>query len=295
MDRTNLAVCFSPVLFHIKIKKKHAKKIFSNHAPPFDLTLKPKPSLNKKRDLTEHSDASDNCKISVDGETSTHQAKPLGNDLTVLSNHKQKINEVKRKCSVTLNKAASSIANLSASFTDSTYHSFNVLSDTNIEALNKIAQTCVCDMIKYSMDLFTVIIRSLFPSNKHFIYFTKMMTIKVPVESFERLKLSLLFESEPHDLDYYYDAEEEKLKTEDFFKCWSNIKSANWTFIGAYLADVSIFYCKNEMLVKLNPEETVEIIRNQCHEKLRLWKCCAIVKNQNATLESIQQRISNER
>jgi len=63
----------------------------------------------------------------------------------------------KRKYSEKINKAASSIVNFGAELSSSKTTAF--FSDSfkeNLENMSKVIQLCVSDMIKYSMDLFTV-------------------------------------------------------------------------------------------------------------------------------------------
>ncbi len=114
----------------------------------------------------------------------------------------------------------------------------------------------------------------------------------MPVEIFEKLKMQLSYDSEPYDLEYFYDKANKKLKNEDFFESHTGVKSSSWTLLDTYLSDISIFYSKNEMS---NTTTSNSYSQQQTHEKLKLWKCCTLIKNQNLTLESIQQRIANER
>lgn len=63
----------------------------------------------------------------------------------------------KRKYSEKINKAASSLVNFGAELSSSKHSAF--FSDSfkeNLENMSKVIQLCVSDMIKYSMDLFTV-------------------------------------------------------------------------------------------------------------------------------------------
>ena len=110
----------------------------------------------------------------------------------------------------------------------------------------------------------------------------------MPVENFENLKLSLLAGSEPPDLDYYYDSREKILKQEEFFKSNINMQNLNWSYYDKY-EDISIYYYKNEQILQMNQRD------QQFYEKLKLWKCCTLIKQQNLTLEKIMNRISNER
>jgi hypothetical protein len=87
--------------------------------------------------------------------------------------------------------------------------------------------------------------------------------------------------------------------------------------------DVSIYYLKNEQQNELldalsinnqtnsspsgqNVPSNLFIPKNDSslfvsqknenfNDKLRLWKCCTLVKNQNLTIEKILKRIKNER
>ncbi len=141
MDRTNIAVCFSPVLFHINVKKN--QQLFSKSSS----ISKQVKSTPMKDDLGEV------LKFSNE--------KFIVGDMSP----QQKINGYVRKCSTTFNKAAISIANISATLTESSYNRFNGLSDKNIDELSKVAQTCLSDMIKFSADLFTVTVA--YCRNKH--------------------------------------------------------------------------------------------------------------------------------
>jgi hypothetical protein len=94
-------------------------------------------------------------------------------------------------------------------------------------------------------------------------------------------------------LEYYYDTKEKKLKKEDFFKTNLNMQKLYWSYYDKY-EDISIYYYKNEQLQQLNQQHQHDQIQ-QFNEKLKLWKCCTLIKQQNVTLEKILQRIANER
>ncbi len=146
MDRNNLAVCFSPVLFHINIKKKYKKLLGSakTRSTKTDWSV-PSPVHNKefhevsdnekKIDLTDNTCEQQKIKQTVDGCSPKYPQ------------HLNKIHTAKR----TLNKAASTIATLRDTLKES-----SLFSEVNIEVLNRVGRLCVSDMIKYSMDLFTV-------------------------------------------------------------------------------------------------------------------------------------------
>jgi len=151
-----------------------------------------------------------------------------------------------------------------------------------------------------------------------------MLLKKVPFENFDKLKLSVSFGSEPYSLDYFYDVPGRKLKKADFFTNNVNIQNAFWFYMDKF-EDVSIYYLKNEqqneLLETLNtnnqtnstltpisqnalnnnliPQNDSSLFLFQKNEnfndKLRLWKCCTLVKNQNLTIEKILKRIKNER
>ena len=98
--------------------------------------------------------------------------------------------------------------------------------------------------------------------------------------------------SEPPDLDYYYDTREKTLKKEEFFKSKLNIQNLNWCYYDKY-EDISLYYYKNEQPLQMNQNQRDQ--SQQFNEKLRLWKCCTLIKQQNVTLEKIIHRIANER
>ena len=135
--------------------------------------------------------------------------------------------------------------------------------------------------------------------------------------------MSVSFGSEPYGLDYFYDVPGRKLKRVDFFTNSVNIQNAFWFYMDKF-EDVSIYYLKNEQqtdlleTLTLNNQISSTIIPNQSvpcstlspqndsflllsqknenfNDKLRLWKCCTLVKDQNLTVEKILKRIKNER
>ncbi len=148
------------------------------------------------------------------------------------------------------------------------------------------------------------------------------MCKKVPFENFDKLKLSVSFGSEPYSLDYFYDVSGRKLKRVEFFTNNVNIQNAFWFYMDKF-EDVSIYYLKNEQQNELldalsitnqansspsgqNVPSNLFIPKNDSslfvsqknenfNDKLRLWKCCTLVKNQNLTIEKILKRIKNER
>lgn len=124
------------------------------------------------------------------------------------------------------------------------------------------------------------------------IFILTVFFFKVPIENFEKLKLSLLIDSEPYDLEHYYDVKDKKLKKEDFFKGNLNAQHFYWFYYDKY-EDISIYYFKNEQSMQFNQAQ--EQINQHFNEKLKLWKCCTLIKQQNINLEKILQRISHER
>ena len=86
------------------------------------------------------------------------------------------------------------------------------------------------------------------------------------------------------------DTKEKKLKKEEFFKSNLNMQTLNWSYFDKY-EDISIYYYKNEQLQQLNQHDQIQ----QFNEKLKLWKCCTLIKVQTMTLEKIVHRIANER
>ncbi|CAF0915176.1 unnamed protein product [Brachionus calyciflorus] len=267
---------------------------------------------------------------STNSHPSSNQTQTSNTDLN--SNLIQMIKQnSKRKYSDRLNKAASTLANFGVEFgsskgtslfSDSTKDSLETL-----DFMNKVVQLCVSDMIKYSMDLFTV-----------------------PVENFEKLKLSVSYGSEPYNLDYFYDLEKKIMKRIEFFTNNVKIEKINWFYFDKF-EDVSIYYFKNDFFSQSllknissntnsshQTHSTINNSHNQttsnntttisspvsiqitCSEismpeayesvqssflihqknesfndKLKLWKCCTLVKHQNLTLEKILTRIKDER
>lgn len=92
-------------------------------------------------------------------------SSPALNSSSLLQSNSNKTNS-KRKYSDKFNKAASSIVNFGVELSSSKTSAF--FSDSikenleNLEYMNRVVQLCVSDMIKYSMDLFTVSLRSFF-------------------------------------------------------------------------------------------------------------------------------------
>lgn len=253
----------------------------------------------------------------------------------------------KRKYSERLNKAANTIVNFGAELSSNTSTVF--FSDQskenleNLEFMSRLVQLCVSDMIKYSIDLFTV-----------------------PAENFEKLKLSVSYGSEPCTLEYLYDLDLRQIKKAEFFTSNINIEKTYWFYLDKY-EDVSIYYFKNEYIQqqqklaqssntnlklsyssqelvvnnlehqhrssttglmsqsntqatnvknksslvntevqehKTNVNDVSQILnevyylpqKNECfNNKLKLWKCCTLVKHHNITVEKILNRIKNER
>lgn len=78
---------------------------------------------------------------------------------------------------------------------------------------------------------------------------------QVPIENFEKLKLSASYGSEPHNLDYLYDLSTNKIKRVEFFTNRVDIEKTYWYYFDKY-EDVSIYYFKNEYQTKLNLHTT---------------------------------------
>jgi hypothetical protein len=162
MTRSNLAVCFSPVLFHLNIEQKK-KKLYHRHRNRQQQQQQHQ-TLDANNDDTIASSTNnlsnneaDKIVITID-EPSTSSALPQTSEqATNIKKSLMPLEVYKRKCSKTLNKAATSIANFSAGIVDINTQSGASYSYVgNIEDLSKVGQLCVGDMIKYSMDLFTV-------------------------------------------------------------------------------------------------------------------------------------------
>ena len=152
MTRSNLAVCFSPVLFHLNIDIRKRKLYGRNR------TRQQQSILNNTLQTSEDNEiVSINENVEI-AQTSADVAVSSLNENQNKALPQQTLESYKRKCSQTFNKAATSIANFSAGIVDSnnyTSQSTSINID-EIEYISKVGQICVSDMIKYSMDLFTV-------------------------------------------------------------------------------------------------------------------------------------------
>jgi len=211
MTRSNLAVCFSPVIFHFNLEKKSKLKQNMPIALPTNMTNtinnnNPSEISSKTNSKENIDDGSNNnynnnqalnTQVIIQKSTSTSQTETNETKLTIkqddnlknkkLTTNKQiplvSINEFtqlnsttseftttshaqssssssstskqnyKRKYSEKINKAASSIVNFGAELNKS-----NKILSSSFESMSKIIQLCVSDMIKYSLDLFNVII-----------------------------------------------------------------------------------------------------------------------------------------
>jgi hypothetical protein len=109
--------------------------------------------VSKKNDLDNQISLPYNSKLST--------TTPAYINSTILS-VESSIKSSKRKYSDKLNKAANTIVNFGAELSSNTSTVFfssdqsNKESLENLEFMNKVVQLCVSDMIKYSIDLFTV-------------------------------------------------------------------------------------------------------------------------------------------
>ena len=223
MTRTNLAVCFSPVIFRFYLEKsanlkqtkldslsnsyshKTATTIISNGStsndntpvkcssssnvpaflttvpssleislpiqatatesneakrkfdkPEADTKLVKQMSVEKKHSITESTSSliqtgsTKTVKIASAASVSVPIGHVTAYQSVVKSNYKRKYSEK-------INKAASSLVNFGAEFGSSKTSAFfsDSLKD-NLETMSKVIQLCVADMIKYSIDLFTV-------------------------------------------------------------------------------------------------------------------------------------------
>jgi hypothetical protein len=289
MPRSNLAVCFSPVLFHLNVDFKKKKLYSRSRMRQQQLLINYTLQTSDDNDSSSNNNNEDIAQASANAVSNEIQNvnEALPQSQPPPQQQQQTLESYKRKCSQTFNKAATSIANFSAGIVDFNNYTQNTsIIPDEIEYISKVGQICVNDMIKYSMDLFTVSINV----NNREIKSTILLFLKVPVENFEKLKLSLLVGSEPPDLEYYYDSTQKILKQEEFFKSNLSIQNLNWSYYDKY-EDISIYYYKNEQIFKMNNQQRDQ----QFYEKLKLWKCCTLIKQQNLTLEKIMNRISNER
>jgi hypothetical protein len=388
MTRNNLAVCFSPVIFRFSLEKKanlkqskldnsnsYSSKTITNNtistisndnastktinnpsvssylvSLPTSFEISPPVScggetnrLNKQSSIDLKLDSP--LSISINEELLNKSAKSINQlngqtaqpTLTPNTTHSTSKSNYKRKYSEKINKAASSLVNVASNFSAelSSSKSSTFFSESfkeNLESMSKVIQLCVSDMIKYSMDLFTV-----------------------PSESFEKLNLhsNELLNTEPHNLEYFYDRELKKLKIQEFFQSNVKIDKTYWSYQDKF-EDVSIYFCKNDtpdqqmfnlifpqsknsiqLQSLINPISQNSISNTQQSSnnnhnlpigqgsiaslagsssiitattamlipsklenfvnKLKLWKCCTLIKKQNLTLEKILNRIRNER
>jgi hypothetical protein len=364
MTRNNLAVVFSPVIFSLDYDSKKKLKslksqMLSNHSAAvlnkqahvatlavsassnnthFDQSSLKQNSIEQltaeqaacsRNESISQDDRGDQRRFSVSakqafvsgsGKSHSQQSQEACEASAALA-HSSKPNYI-AKYSDKINKAASSIVSFgselgSGSKSDSIKENLD-----SFEYMNKVVQMCVSDMIKYSMDLFTV-----------------------PVENFEKLRLSVVLGSEPHNLDSLYDPESRRLKKAEFFASNVNIDKSFWSYFDKY-EDVSIYYFKSEyqqQVIKtagsnanlsgagsshlaagpnsnnsnasagggnvapgatrphsMNPAAFQACLfipqTNECfNDKLKLWKCCTLVKKPNLTLEKILTRLKSER
>ena len=228
MTRNNLAVCFSPVIFHLNYDKKltkQSKQILNNSSsllsstnskpqntqnqsiktssnyneilkksPPYqqetsivlisqiqqaksntnsnenldnvnqlknDMLNVPENSLDKLNATNISSDLKARL-LSVPSISASNQAPSKQNSFNKTNIQQQQQQSTvksnyRRKYSDRINRAASSIVNFGAELSSSTSSAF--FSDSvkdNFENMSKVVQLCVSDMMKYSMDLFTV-------------------------------------------------------------------------------------------------------------------------------------------
>ena len=164
MSRNNLAVCFSPVLFHLNVETKK-KKFYSRQRSRKPQTTKQLTDVNQDDNVFVQNKTGNEEQCSKEITTSvtndSNQPQTSSGDQQQSAINRKKsttpqktLESYKRKCSETFNKAATSIANFSAGIVDT--NSYYQTED--IENLSKVGQLCVGDMIKYSMDLFTVYI-----------------------------------------------------------------------------------------------------------------------------------------
>lgn len=195
MIRSNLAVCFSPVLFHLNIDFKK-KKLYARHrtrqqqlniSNPLQSSddndeSKKEAQRNIDEIVVANVEATESASNVETKEESASNVEAKGSasatlsletkNLAVITSNEltapipvrkksslshQTLETYKRKCSQTFNKAAASIVNFSAGIVDlNNYAQNNSISTDEIEYLSKVGQLCVSDMIKYCMDLFTV-------------------------------------------------------------------------------------------------------------------------------------------
>ena len=122
------------------------------------------------------------------------------------------------------------------------------------------------------------------------------------------------------------------MRKAEFFNTKFNIEKTFWTYQDKF-EDVSIYFCKddnpgqssstnqfqsyvsmppvsmNSPVAGNSPNDTLLALSEGCitltaavvprpdsfYNKLKLWKCCTLVKTPNLTLEKILNRIKNER
>jgi hypothetical protein len=119
-------------------------------------------------------------------------------------------------------------------------------------------------------------------------------------------------------LDFFYNSSRKELKNANFFTSKFSNDKIQWTYQDKF-EDVSIYFCKHDQSSQTSANQTdshsnssvsntqdfSEVVStltsvivskpDSFGNKLKLWKCCTLVKTQNLTLEKILSRIKNER
>jgi hypothetical protein len=364
MNRSNLAVCFGPVIFKMdydlsKTKLKLGKKAIKEERRDLKfLSVPSNPVLLRPSSLTLLKNTDNQIELSADVQTSTSNKSELDiNNIStqtdstlpkfdsnqivpdLSTNHSENqladkssgsnskesdvkespidsISEFSKELSVERNGA--SLTSLKNDYSDEKNSPTQPINNRmnknfsslkkNVESMSSIVQLCVSDMIKYSVDLFTV-----------------------SIENYKTLDVISL---ELYDIEHFYDFNEHKLKKNEFFKNDIDIEKIYWLYYDKY-EDVSIYFFKNDYSTKDASAITTTVVQqHQSHSKehrlsfkidkkmtsnldpkflknpnsvflssncesfsnnLKLWKCCTLVKHTNLSLEKILARIKYER
>lgn len=224
----------------------------------------------------------------------------------------------KRKYSEKINRAASSLVNFGAELSSTKPTGFFTDSfKENLENMSKVIQLCVSDMIKYSMDLFIIPVENfekLNPSEMNSIeppkldYFYDIKTKQVKNAEFFKTKFNIdktfwSYQDKFEDVSIYFfktDQSNTQNTNANQFQSYVNnnqlpmhVSSSNSNSCSSQNSHSMPSSAEGYSLTALT---SVVVPRpDSFFNKLKLWKCCTLVKTRNLTLEKIIYRIKNER
>lgn len=230
----------------------------------------------------------------------------------------QSVKPNKRKYS---EKFKSSIVNFSAELNKS-----NILSKGNLENMNKVIQLCVSDMIKYSVELFNVPVENF---EKFKLTFSNSDPLSL--DSYYDLKNRSLKKADffvnniKLDKNYWYYMD--KFEDVSIYFCKNENSNETKQDDAIMLPELTLHSNTNQNLLPVGDASLGQA--NETHyaysnaglphsisstivtstnfltlmpqkfetfsDKLKLWKCCTLIKQKNVTLEKIVNRIKNER